>query len=86
MKRNAVRYDWKTREGLVESRPSDSGRYEVFFRGENLGSYHSPEAAADDVAGGHTFMPSDGTDLGMLGISHDLSEWERIPSPGNLRA
>lgn len=86
MKRNAVRYYWKTRAGLVELKPSDSGRYEVLFRGENLGSYHSPEAAADDVAGGHTFMPSDGTDLGTLGIPHDLSEWMPSASRGTPRA
>lgn len=29
----------------------------------------------DDVAGGHTFTPSDGTDLGEMGISRDIGDW-----------
>ena len=47
------------------------------FRDENLGSYYSAQAAADDVSGGRTMTPSDGTDLGALDIPGDLGEWER---------
>ncbi|WP_372922449.1 hypothetical protein [Roseovarius sp.] len=47
------------------------------FDEENLGSYHSPEAAADDVGGGHTFEPSSGVDLDELGIPDGLREWTK---------
>jgi hypothetical protein len=47
------------------------------FQEENLGSYHSPEAAADDVSGGHTSTPPSGIDLADLGIPADLTEWDK---------
>ena len=50
----------------------------MLYDDENLGSYHSPEAAADDVAGGHTFSPSNGIDLGDLGISENINDWVRL--------
>lgn len=65
----------RARGAIVSIRPVQ-GRWCVFYGDENLGSYHSPQAAADDVAGGHTFTPSDGTDLGALGLPGDLAEWE----------
>lgn len=54
----------------------------MVFQEEDLGSYHSPEAAADDVSGGHTFSPSSGIDLGELGIPADVAEWEQTPAGG----
>lgn len=66
-----------TRQGVVSIVPAPGGRFQVMFQGESLGSYHHPAAAADDVAGGHTFTPSSGIDLGRLGIPQDLSEWSR---------
>lgn len=53
-------------------------RWIVLYDDENLGSYHSPEAAADDVAGGHTDSPSNGVDLGDLGISENINDWVRL--------
>lgn len=53
------------------------GRWHVVFREESLGSYASPQQAADDLAGGHTFTPSGGHDTSRLGIPADISEWER---------
>jgi len=70
-------YQYHTRVGTVSLVPESGGRYKVMFDDENLGSYHSPEAAADDVSGGHTFSPCDGTDLGDLNIPGDLGEWEK---------
>jgi hypothetical protein len=70
-------YQYTTPAGTVSLIPESGGRYKVMFGDENLGSYHSPEAAADDVSGGHLFSPSDGTDLGELGIPNDLHEWEK---------
>jgi hypothetical protein len=53
-------------------------RWCIIYNNENLGSYHSPTAAADDVAGGHTVTPANGVDLGILGISPDLRDWQRL--------
>jgi len=66
----------KTLAGRVSIRPVQ-GRWCVFLADDNLGSYHSPEAAADDAAGGHTFAPPSGVALGTLGLSRNLDEWER---------
>ncbi len=74
---NHFYYQYRTRAGTVNLVPEAGGRYKVVFGDEDLGSYHSPEAAADDVSGGHTFSPSDGTDLGELEIPGDLGEWEK---------
>jgi hypothetical protein len=54
-----------------------NGRYQAIFAGENLGSYHSAAAAADDMAGGHTFTPSSGIDLADLDIPQDPMDWEQ---------
>lgn len=70
-------YQYYTHVGTMSLIPEAGGRYKVMFGDENLGSYHSPEAAADDVSGGHTFSPSDGTDLGELDIPDDLGGWEK---------
>ncbi|MFN7609981.1 MAG: hypothetical protein ACK5QX_03445 [bacterium] len=48
------------------------------FNDEDLGSYHSPEAAADDAAGGHTFTPSNGISLDKFNLSYDLGDWEKF--------
>jgi hypothetical protein len=53
-------------------------RWCVIYGNEDLGSYHSPMAAADDAASGHTIVPSNGVDLGVLGISADLGDWQRF--------
>ena len=70
-------YQYPTTRGNVCILPEATGRYKVIFNGENLGSYHSANAAADDVSGGHTFSPSNGVDLGELDIPCDLIEWKK---------
>lgn len=70
-------YQIGTPAGTIKLIPQEGGRYAVMFQGENLGSYHSAAAAADDVSCGATFTPSDGTDLGELGTPSDLNEWDR---------
>lgn len=69
-------YIFRTRKGAVRIVPQRE-RWQIIYKDEGLGSYHTPEAAADDAAGGHVFTPSDGTDLGELGISSDIGDWER---------
>jgi hypothetical protein len=69
---------FRTRRGPVIIAQQSNGRWAIVYDDENLGSYHSPAAAADDAAGGHTFTPSNLVDLGSLGISADLGDWERF--------
>jgi hypothetical protein len=70
------RYSFNTRAGTFHI-VNRKGRFHIIFREEDLGSYATPEQAADDLAGGHTFSPSSGVDPGSLGIPGDLSEWEQ---------
>lgn len=65
----------QTRLGPVFIAQSQDGRFHPVWKGQDLGSYPSAIAAIDDVAGGHTFTPSDGVDLGSLGISGDVGDW-----------
>lgn len=65
----------QTKRGPVFIAKSDGGRYHVVWKGEKLGSYSTKYKAVDDVAGGHTFSPSDGTDLGALGLSGFVCDW-----------
>ena len=51
------------------------GSYHPMWGGESLGSYHNIAGAVEDVAGGHVFGPSDGTDTGSLGLSSDPGDW-----------
>lgn len=70
----------QTRKGPVFIGQTPDGRFHAVWGDESLGSYHSVVAAIDDVAGGHTFPPSDGTDLGALGISDNPGDWVRASS------
>jgi hypothetical protein len=70
-------YQFHTSAGPVSLLPEAGGRYKVMYDGENLGSYLSAAAAADDVGGGHTFSPSNGADFEQLGVSQDLGDWEQ---------
>jgi hypothetical protein len=66
---------YRTAYGVV-SIVHRGARWHVMFQDADLGSYISAHQAADDVAGGHTFTPPSGSDLGSLGISKDLDRWE----------
>lgn len=70
-------FEYRTRRGPVRLVPRGE-RWIILFEDENLGSYHSPRAAASDASGGTTFMPSSGVDLGELDIPEDLPEWTCI--------
>lgn len=66
---------YATRMGPVFIAQSSDGRFHPIWKGESLGSYPSAIAAIDDVAGGHTFSPADGTDMDSLEISADPGDW-----------
>jgi len=65
----------KTHMGTAFIGRSGDGRYHPMWRDESLGSYHNITGAVEDMAGGHVFTPSDGTDMGSLGLSDDLGDW-----------
>lgn len=77
MERNIYYYVFQTRRGPIKIMPVPQGRYAVIYDDENLGSYHSPVAAADDVSGGHTFSPSNGVEFDELDVPSDIGEWKR---------
>ncbi len=56
------------------------GRFCPVFEDEPLGSYHTPQQAVDDLAGGHTFSIRNGIDTATLGIPDEITEWERVSS------
>jgi hypothetical protein len=65
----------RTRKGPVFIGRSGDGRYHPIWQNESLGSYHNIVGAVEDVAGGHVFTPSDGTDTETLGLSADPGDW-----------
>lgn len=78
MDRDIYYYRYVLKNGLpVDLLPEAGGRYKVLYQGEHLGSYSSPQSAADDVSGGHTFTPSDGTDFSRAGVPEYLGEWTK---------
>jgi hypothetical protein len=66
-----------TRHGTFYIKPTRD-RFVVLYEDENLGSYHSPEAALDDLVGGHTFLPSNGLDTSTVGLPSELPEWDFV--------
>jgi hypothetical protein len=66
---------FRTRLGPVFIGQTPDGQYHPVWNGHSLGAYPSVVAAIDDVAGGHTYSPSDGTDLDSLEISRDIGAW-----------
>ena len=52
------------------------GLFVPYFQGIALGSYISPQYAADDLTDGQTKPHPSGIDTSTLGIPHDLRDWE----------
>ena len=72
------KYYYKTRVGVFSIIPIREGRWEACFGDEWLGTYHSPNAAAADLLGGHTVTPSCG-ETADLGIPGDIGKWSTRP-------
>jgi hypothetical protein len=71
-------YAHSTRLGPVHIGQSADARFHVLWKGDPLGSYHTAAQAADDAAGDHTYPPPDGTDLGSLHISPEITAWTSL--------
>jgi hypothetical protein len=70
-------WQFETQRGTFRIVPR-SGRFHPFYGDEDLGSYHSVEAALDDLVGGHTFFPSNGIDPSTCGLPDEIAEWTFI--------
>ena len=72
----ARQYYYKTSVGTVWIRPQpDTDRFHLGIGDGPLGSYHSPEAAADDVYTQHTgWRPLDR--LPKSELPRDITEWQ----------
>jgi hypothetical protein len=60
-------YRHSTVAGPVFLYPENDGRYQIVFRHESFGSYHSPQQAADEASEG----------LSALEIPADIAQWEK---------
>lgn len=69
---------YKTKYGVFRIVQSQDGRWLAMSNDEALGSYHRPEAALDDLVGGHTFTPSNGIETDEAGLPDELSAWTPI--------
>jgi hypothetical protein len=67
----------QTRHALWAIAQSADGRWHPMFENEDLGSYHSPEQALEDLVGGHTFRPASGLDPSTCGLPAELADWSR---------
>jgi hypothetical protein len=72
--KNRTLFHYQTQHGRAEIRAED-GRFPVYFEGYDLGSYPSPQHAAQDLSTGSTFSHPSGIDLSELGIPADLQQW-----------
>ena len=76
-----ILYSHKTRIGIFHIARSDDGRFHPVFKDESLGSYATPEMAAEDLAGGSTFSIAEVPDTSTLGIPNELPEWNSVRKP-----
>lgn len=67
---------YETKWGRFSILPQGNGRWQVWFRDEALGSYHSPESGLDDLVGDHCFSNSIGLDTSRAGLPDSLREWQ----------
>jgi hypothetical protein len=78
-----LHYRFRSPVGTLWIKPQrNSDRFWLGINDERVGSYHSPEAAADDVYTQHTgWRPWDSAS--GLQKPRDLTEWERVPLHGS---
>ncbi|MCW3583959.1 hypothetical protein [Burkholderia cenocepacia] len=63
---------YKTKRGTFYIAPR-AGRWHIIYDDDSLGSYASPQQAAEELAGGYSAWPH--FDPSTLGIPDDISEW-----------
>lgn len=76
-------YTFQTHKGLARIDQNPKNRlFHAVFNDESLGSYHSPEQAAEELSAGCTFVPVSGIEVATLGIPSELGAWNRALSRG----
>jgi len=71
-----MHFFYRTRFGVFSIRPAANGRWTLAMDSDALGSYATPESAADDVfvcATGHDTWDAQGS----VNEPESLAEWER---------
>ena len=68
---------YKTRVGIFKIKPSNHG-YGLFFNGDCIGEYTSPQSAADDVFTHTTGVYEWDMLEGRINSPTDLSEWHCV--------
>ncbi len=70
-----MRFSYSVPRFFLEIVADRGGRWMLLVNGDAVGSYFSPEQAADDAAGQHT--GHHGYDSSSRAAPEDLGEWER---------
>ena len=73
----ARHWTFRTAHGLWAIARTPDGRWHPMLDDQDLGSYHSPAAALDDLAGGHTTGLVGNLDSSRCGLPDELSGWVR---------
>lgn len=76
-------YTFQTDKGVarIDQNPKNRLFYAIFNE-QSLGSYTSPEQAAEELSAGCTFVLVSGIEIETLGIPSELGGWNRALSRG----
>lgn len=70
-------YTFQTLKGVARIDQNPKNRlFHAVFNDESLGSYQSPEQAAEELSAGCTFIPVSGIEIATLGIPSELGGWK----------
>jgi hypothetical protein len=72
-------WTWNTDQGLFQINVIGPRRVNLLFDNTIIGSYPTPEQAADDCGTGHHAPISEAFDGGSLGVSVSLKDWPVEP-------
>ncbi len=72
-------WTWNTGQGSFRIDVIGPRRVNLFFDETVIGSYPTPEQAAEDCGTGHHAPISDAFDGGSLGVSNLLKDWTQAP-------
>lgn len=73
-------WTWKTDQGLFQIDLIGPRRVNLLFGDTIIGSYPTPEQAADECGTGHHAPISEAFDGGSLGVSVSLKDWSEEPT------
>lgn len=68
-------WTYQTRHGLWAIARSPDGCWHPMLDDEDLGSYHSPGSALEELVGGYSFWPGSGVDPSGCALPDELDDW-----------